>query len=237
MKSSDQCPRSRSCYLNRPSGPHWPVWPVSSGPRAICLTPLTANTSNSLTAQDFYGAPCFPVSEREAACTWLSLHSSVLSRLRQSNRPTHPLINISQHCESAAAPPHILNFRFKDMKKLRCNTCSTKTRVYYSLDRLISTFTLSTVLRYFYYWCFTWKFKYICLNISILCLKKREIYFKKIFLRSFILTAGFLSSVCVSLSTSAHWRSARLQNEGGRAPKMHQEDQREEVQKKGSHCR
>lgn len=128
----------------------------------------------SLTAEDFYGASCFPVSEREAACTWLSLHSSVLSRLRQSNRPTHPLINISQHCESAAAPPHILDFRFKDMKKLRCNTCSTKTRVYYSLDRLISTFTLSTVLRYFYYWCFTWKFKYICLNISILCLKKKE---------------------------------------------------------------
>lgn len=67
--------------------------------------------------------------------------------------------------------------------------------------------------------------------------KKREIYFKKIFLRSFILTAGFLSSVCVSLSTSAHWRSARLHNEWGQAPKMHQEDQREEVEKKGSYCR
>lgn len=62
-------------------------------------------------------------------CVYIHLF---LSRLRESNRPTHPLINISQHCESAAAPPHILDFRFKDMKKLRCNTSTTKARVYYN---------------------------------------------------------------------------------------------------------
>lgn len=141
LKSSDPCPRSRSCYLNRPSGPHWPVWPVSSGPRAICFTPLPLWGESS----------------------WRP-HSLRL---------------------------HICRFVFNSARFL---------------------------------WCFMFP-----------CFRKRNLL-KKIFLRSFILTAGFLSSVCVSFSTSAHWRSARL-NEGGWAPKMHQEDQREEVQKKGSHCR
>lgn len=183
LKSSDPCPRSWSCYLNRPSGPHWPVWPVSSGPCAICLTPLPLwgepswrphslrlhicrfvfNSGRFLWCFMF---PCF----RKRSCLHVIEFTFICFIQIKRAQQTHS----STHKHFTAAPPHILDFRFKDMKKLRCNTCSTKTRVYYSLDRLISTFTLSTVLRYFYYWCFTWKFKYICLNISILCLKKKE---------------------------------------------------------------